>query len=115
MDATAFVKSLGLGPAVVAPSRASGFANMLEAMRRRARMLVADLPTFPTLRITAEALVPEGAPRAPAFTHPRAQAASLIAVASPAPRRNPSNEYSHTWSPWCDACVDPVLRLLRAR
>ncbi len=46
--------SQGLGPAVLTPSRANGFANMLEAIRRRTRMLTTDLPTFPSLLIDAD-------------------------------------------------------------
>lgn len=59
----AWLKALGLGGAAgaIAPSRANGFANMLEAMKRRARLLTADLPRFPSLLITADALAPQGA------------------------------------------------------
>jgi hypothetical protein len=39
---------------VLTPSRVNGFANMLEAVRRRTRMLTADLPTFPSLLIDHE-------------------------------------------------------------
>jgi len=39
---------------VLTPSRANGFANMLEAVRRRTRMLTSDLPTFPSLLIDAD-------------------------------------------------------------
>lgn len=39
---------------MLAPSRANGFANMLEAVRRRTRMLTSDLPTFPSLLINAD-------------------------------------------------------------
>jgi len=60
LDPANFIPKLGLGPAVLAPSRANGFANMLEAMKRRARMLVDDLPRFPSLLITADDLVPQG-------------------------------------------------------
>ncbi len=59
----AWLRALGLGGAggAVAPSRVNGFANMLEAMKRRARMLTADLPRFPSLLITADRLEPQGA------------------------------------------------------
>lgn len=60
LDASALLTALDLGPALLAPSRANGFANMLEAMRRRTRMLVSELPRFPSLRITADALEPQG-------------------------------------------------------
>jgi len=58
-----WLRSLQLGGAggPVAPSRVNGFANMLEAMKRRARMLTAELPRFPSLLITADALEPQGA------------------------------------------------------
>ena len=46
----------GLGPSVLTPSRVNGFANMLEAVRRRTRMLTSDLPTFPSLLITQEGI-----------------------------------------------------------
>lgn len=39
---------------MLTPSRANGFANMLEAVRRRTRMLTSDLPTFPSLLIDAD-------------------------------------------------------------
>ncbi len=53
---------LQLGPAVLTPSRANGFINMLEAMRKRARVLSgAFLPTFPSLRVSADAIEPQGA------------------------------------------------------
>ncbi len=54
--------ALQLGPAVLTPSRANGFMNMLEAMRKRARALSgAFLPTFPSLRVTANDVTPQGA------------------------------------------------------
>lgn len=52
---------LGLGPAVLTRSRANGFLNMLEALKRRARMLEGDLPRFPSLLITAGATSAQGA------------------------------------------------------
>ena len=58
------LQSLALGPAVLQPSRANGFANMLETMRRRTRALAPGgrlLPRFPSLLVTADRLVPQGA------------------------------------------------------
>ncbi|KAI8475551.1 MAG: hypothetical protein J3K34DRAFT_404537 [Monoraphidium minutum] len=59
----AWLRVLGLGGAAggLAASRVNGFANMLEAMKRRARMLTSDLPRFPSLLITKDALEPQGA------------------------------------------------------
>ena len=58
------LQSLALGPAVLQPSRANGFANMLETMRRLTRALAPGdrlLPRFPSLLVTADRLVPQGA------------------------------------------------------
>ncbi|EIE23775.1 hypothetical protein COCSUDRAFT_23649 [Coccomyxa subellipsoidea C-169] len=59
---TEALSALQLGQAVLTPSRANGFMNMLEAMRKRARALSgAFLPTFPSLRVTANDVTPQGA------------------------------------------------------
>lgn len=52
---------LGLGAAVLTRSRANGFLNMLESLKRRARMLLGDLPRFPSLLIGAERTSAQGA------------------------------------------------------
>ena len=51
---------LQLGPAVMAPSRTNGFLNMLETMRKRTVMLTEQLPKFPSLHITGDAITPQG-------------------------------------------------------
>lgn len=43
------------------PSRSNGLANMLETMKRRSRMLIKDVPQFPSLIIRADELQPLGA------------------------------------------------------
>uniref|UniRef100_A0A7R9V9G1 quinolinate synthase n=1 Tax=Chlamydomonas euryale TaxID=1486919 RepID=A0A7R9V9G1_9CHLO len=56
------LQALALGPAVLAPSRANGFANMLVTMKKRARALAGQLPpAFPSLLVTSEGLTPRGA------------------------------------------------------
>lgn len=52
--------ALGVGPAVLTPSRTNGLLNMLEAAKKRARLLTEDLPTFPSLLISAYSIVPQG-------------------------------------------------------
>ena len=59
-----FLGRLGLGPAALTltRSRANGVANMLEAMKRRARMLAGDdLPRFPSLHNRADGTWAQGA------------------------------------------------------
>ena len=53
------LQDLGLGPAALTPSRNNGFLNMLEAVRRRVRMLATALPTYPSLVITADGISPQ--------------------------------------------------------
>lgn len=52
-----------LGPGVLTPGRTNGAANMIEAMKKRARLLAAPhtMAVFPSLRITADSLTPQGA------------------------------------------------------
>jgi sulfur transfer protein SufE len=61
----AWLRALGLSGAAgaLAPSRAAGFANMLEAVKRRVRMLTAELPRFPSLLISGDKLEPQVRPR----------------------------------------------------
>lgn len=54
------LSALNLGPAVMAPSRTNGFLNMLETMRKRTVMLTEQLPRFPSLCITGDAITPQG-------------------------------------------------------
>lgn len=76
-----FLPQLGLGGAIMAPSRANGFANMLEAMKRRTRMLIADLPKFPSLVISADSILPQGtfAEAQAQYLEPNAQQVDRIA------------------------------------
>jgi quinolinate synthase len=57
----AVLGQLGLGPAVLTRSRANGFLNMLEALKKRGRALQGDLPRFPSLLVTADATSAQGA------------------------------------------------------
>lgn len=54
------LSGLNLGPAVMAQSRTNGFLNMLETMRKRTVMLTEQLPRFPSLHITGDAITPQG-------------------------------------------------------
>lgn len=54
---------------MLTPSRVNGFANMLEAVRRRTRMLTADLPTFPSLLITQEGVTAQVGPARTSMHH----------------------------------------------
>ncbi|KAK9837492.1 hypothetical protein WJX81_006535 [Elliptochloris bilobata] len=55
------LEGAGLGEGVLTPSRTNGFLNMVEAARVRARRLADPAAGgFPLLRISADALVPQG-------------------------------------------------------
>ncbi len=58
---SAVLGQLGLGESVMTRSRANGFLNMLESFKKRARMLLGDLPRFPSLLIGAEHTSAQGA------------------------------------------------------
>jgi len=60
LDPAAVLPRLGLGPAVLTPSRTHGLANLMEAIQRRTRKLVQELPQFPSLVIRADAVEPQG-------------------------------------------------------
>lgn len=55
------LSQLGLGSSVLTRSRTNGFLNMLEAVKRRARALLGDLPRFPSLLISAAGTSAQGA------------------------------------------------------
>ena len=81
------LKALELGPGVLAPSRANGFLNMLEAMRKRAALAAGAPPAaFPSLRVTADAVKPRGAfaaAQAQYLEPDQAQVDALVEVRSP--------------------------------
>ena len=56
------VARLNIGPAQMPRSRANGFRNMLETVKKQTRLLQAnaDKPPFPSLLITADAVTPQG-------------------------------------------------------
>lgn len=60
LDAASFLPALGLGPGVLTPSRSHGLANLLEAIRRRTRQLVSQLPHFPSLLVRAGSVQAQG-------------------------------------------------------
>ena len=60
VDPAAVFPRLGLGPGVLTPSRVQGLAQLFEAVQRRTRRLVQELPQFPSLLITSGAVAPQG-------------------------------------------------------
>eukprot|EP00878_Enallax_costatus_P014265 GHUV01014921.1.p1 GENE.GHUV01014921.1~~GHUV01014921.1.p1 ORF type:complete len:256 (+),score=54.72 GHUV01014921.1:168-935(+) len=60
LDPASFLPSLGLGPAVLTPSRTHGLANLFETIKRRTRLLVSQLPRFPSLVISRDSVQAEG-------------------------------------------------------
>ena len=53
---TAAFGELGLDAASLTPSRTNGFLNLLEAVRKRVRMLTTALPSFPSLLIKRDGI-----------------------------------------------------------
>lgn len=85
VDGTSFMQLLNLGPGVMAPSRASGAANLLATIQRRTRVLTTQLPRFPSLLITRDSLQPQGtfAEAQAQFLQPNAQqVAQLVQLLS---------------------------------
>ena len=62
MDLVAAFGELGLDAASLTPSRTNGFLNMLEAVRKRVRMLTTALPSFPSLLIKRDGITPQVSP-----------------------------------------------------
>lgn len=60
LDPATLVPRLGLGPGVLTRSRTQGLANLLEAMQRRTRRLLRDLPQFPSLLISTDGVQAQG-------------------------------------------------------
>lgn len=60
VDAADLLPRLGLGPGVLTPSRSIGLANLLEALQRRTRTLLGNLPSFPSLLIRHDSVAPQG-------------------------------------------------------
>lgn len=60
LDPSDLLPRLGLGPGVLTRSRSQGLANLFEAVQRRTRRLVSDLPQFPSLLIQADRVEPQG-------------------------------------------------------
>lgn len=60
LDPATLLPRLGLGPGVLTRSRTQGLANLLEAMQRRTRRLLKDLPQFPSLLIRADGVEAQG-------------------------------------------------------
>jgi quinolinate synthase len=56
------VANLGIGPSSLPRSRANGFRNMLETVKKQTRLLMADAkaPPFPSLIVTADAIIAQG-------------------------------------------------------
>ena len=52
---------LGIDPDLLTPSRTNGFLTLLQAMRKRARLLTDAPPAFPSLVISADSTLPQGA------------------------------------------------------
>jgi len=68
-DLTAAFGELGLDAASLTPSRTNGFLNLLEAVRKRVRMLTTALPSFPSLLIKRDGITAQV--RCPCLLCPR--------------------------------------------
>jgi quinolinate synthase len=77
-----FLPRLGLGPAVLTPSRSNGLANMFAAVQRRTRQLVSALPRFPSLLIRADGVAAQGvfAEAQAAYLQPQQQQVAALAA-----------------------------------
>jgi hypothetical protein len=60
VDSDSLLGRLGLGSALGStPARNNAPGNVLESIKRRARMMVRDYPRFPSLLITKDSLNPQ--------------------------------------------------------
>lgn len=55
------LEDMHVGPALASPSRTNSFHNMFSTLKKRANALAGQLPQFPSLVITEDSLIPQGA------------------------------------------------------
>lgn len=55
------LEELQVGPALASPSRTNSFHNMFSTLKKRSNALAGILPKFPSLMITKDSVIPQGA------------------------------------------------------